>query len=89
MKDRFEGWLKNIHNSQENEISCSVCFDLVSSFVEMELSGEDAAGKLPQVAQHLHQCAACREEYETLRDLEQLDDNDQTPSLDDLRGLIH
>ena len=70
-KDRFERWLQNIHNTQDEEISCSECFDSVSHFVEVELAGEDAVSKMPQVKQHLDQCAACREEYETLRDLQQ------------------
>lgn len=87
-KDRFERWLKNIYHTQEEEISCSECFDLVSHFVEVELSGEDAAGKMPQLKQHLDQCAACREEYETLRDLRRLENEGQLPSVDDVEDLI-
>jgi len=87
-KNRFERWLKNIYNTQEEEISCSECFDLVSHFVEVELSGDDAAGRMPQLKQHLDQCAACREEYETLRDLGRLENEGQLPSVDDLQDLI-
>jgi predicted anti-sigma-YlaC factor YlaD len=87
-KDRFERWLKNIYHTQEEEISCSECFDLVSHFVEVELSGEDAASKMPQLKQHLDQCAACREEYETLRDLRRLENEGQLPSVDDVEDLI-
>jgi hypothetical protein len=86
--DRFERWLKNIYNTQDEEISCSECFDAVSGFVEMELAGEDAAAKIPQVKQHLDQCAACRQEYETLRDLQRLENKGEFPSLDDLEDLI-
>ena len=87
-KDRFERWLKNIHHTQEQEISCSECFDQVSHYVDVELAGEDAAGRLPQLRQHLDQCAACREEYETLRDLRRLEKDGQLPYVDDLRGLL-
>jgi predicted anti-sigma-YlaC factor YlaD len=83
-KDRFELWLQNIYRTQDQEISCSECFDLVSSFVELEASGEDAARKLPQVKQHLEQCAVCRQEYEALRDLRRLEDESGLPSQDDL-----
>ena len=86
--NRFERWLQNIYNTQEEEISCSECFDSVSHFVELELSGKNPVAKMPQVKQHLDQCAACREEYETLRDLARLEDEDELPSLGDLRDLL-
>ncbi len=86
--NRFQNWLRNIYQTQEEEISCTECFDLVSSFVELELSGGNPAAKMPQVVQHLRQCAACREEYETLRDLRRLEDEGGAPSSDDLKDLI-
>ena len=87
-KDRFERWLHTIHQTQEEEISCSECFDSISHFVETELSGANPAVKMPQVKQHLNQCAACREEYETLRDLARLEKDDQLPSVDELRDSL-
>jgi hypothetical protein len=87
-KNRFEHWLQNIHTTQEAEISCSECFDLVSHFVEVELSGADAAAQMPQLTQHLNQCPACREEYETLRDLQRLENQGELPAVDDLRDRI-
>jgi len=87
-KDRFERWLQTIYRTQDKEISCSECFDSVSHFVELELSGEDPATKMPQLKQHLDQCPACHEEYETLRDLGRLEGGDELPSVDDLQNLI-
>lgn len=87
-RKRFENWLKNIYNTQDEEISCTECFDLVSPFVELEASGEDAATKLPQVKQHLDQCRACRDEYEALREIRRLEDEGNLPSLDDLQNLL-
>ena len=87
-RNRFENWLRNIHETREEEISCTECFELVSPFVELEIAGQDAAAKLPLVKQHLDQCRACREEYETLRDLRRLEEEDGIPSVDDLRNLI-
>jgi hypothetical protein len=87
-KNRFERWLQTIKNTQEEEISCSECFDLVSYFVEIELAGKDAAAQMPQLKQHLDQCSACREEYETLRDIQRLENEGGLPSLDDLGDLI-
>ena len=85
----FLSWLKNIYDTQAEEISCTECFDLVSRFVELEFSDEDPAVKMPQVVQHLHQCPACREEYETLHDLRHLEEQGEEPSIDDLINSIH
>ena len=87
-KERLEGWLHNIYETRDEEISCSECFDLVSHFVELELSGQDAAQGMPQLKQHLHQCTACRDEFETLRDLGKLEAKSGLPSLKDLQDLI-
>ena len=86
-RNRFENWLKNIYETQEEEISCTECFDLVSRFVEMEISGQDAEAKMPQLKQHLDQCRACRDEYESLRDWRLLEEKGEMPSLDDLQNL--
>jgi hypothetical protein len=88
-RDRFEKWLRNIYETQDEEISCTECFDLVSRFVELEVSGQDAAAQMPKLKQHLNQCPACREEYENLRDLRRLEQEGEIPSLDDLQDLIH
>ena len=86
--DRFKNWLRNIYETQEQEISCTECFEFVSRFVESEASGQDAAAQMPQVKQHLDQCRACRDEYEVLRDLRFLEEKGEMPSLDDLKGSI-
>jgi len=75
-RERFERWLRNIYETQDVEISCTECFDLVSRFVETEISGRDVVAELPQVKQHLDQCRACREEYEILRDLRRLEEEE-------------
>jgi hypothetical protein len=87
-RDRFERWLRNIYETQDQEISCTECFDLVSGFVELEVSGQAAATNMPQVRQHLNQCQACRDEYEALRDLRQLEDKVGLPPLDHLQDLL-
>ena len=76
---RFDVWLRNISETQDEEISCTECFDLVSRFVELETSVDDVVTELPQVKQHLDQCRVCRDEYELLRDLARLEGEGQTP----------
>lgn len=87
-RDRFTKWLQTIYETREEEISCTECFDLVSSFVDLEIAGQDAAAKMPRVKHHLDQCRACRDEYEALRDLRRLEEKGELPSADDLQNLI-
>lgn len=87
-RDRFERWLRNIYETQEEEILCTECFELIAPFVELEISGQDTAAKMPQVKQHLNQCQACRDEYEALRDLRRLEEKGELPPLDDLQDLF-
>lgn len=86
--ERFESWLKSIYETRDDEISCTECFDQVSRFVESEVSGQSAAAQMPLLKQHLDQCRACRDEYEALRDLRLLEEQDGMPSLDDLKRSI-
>jgi predicted anti-sigma-YlaC factor YlaD len=59
--------MKEIVQTREGEeIGCDECFERVDLFIEMELSGLDAAGALPLVQEHLHMCGECREEFGAL-----------------------
>jgi anti-sigma factor RsiW len=51
------------------EVLCEECFDRLDEYVDAELRGERAAELLPGMRAHLDGCPACREEYESLRDL--------------------
>ena len=83
-----KSFLQNIQNTRDDEISCSECFDLTSQFIELELTTGDYEIRMPQLRHHLNQCSACREEYETLRDLVRLENEGRISSVDDLKNLI-
>ena len=51
------------------ELGCEECFELVDVYVEAELAGEDADGRVPGMRVHLEGCPACAEEHESLREL--------------------
>jgi hypothetical protein len=53
----------------EQEVGCDECFDVLDRYVELELAGADADAAIPGLRPHLTGCAACREEYESLRAL--------------------
>jgi predicted anti-sigma-YlaC factor YlaD len=51
------------------EIGCDACFELLDEYVDAELAGGDADVQVPGMRTHLEGCPACREEYESLREL--------------------
>ena len=51
------------------EVTCDQCFELLDSYVDLELEGVDADARLPGLRAHLAGCPACLEDYESLRDL--------------------
>ena len=54
------------------EVSCEECFELLDEFVDLELAGADADGRLPGMREHLHGCPACHEDHESLREFVRL-----------------
>ncbi len=48
---------------------CDACFEVMDEYAELRAGGEDAAGRLPEVAAHLRDCAACREDLDGLEAL--------------------
>ena len=75
--DRVRRFLEKIAETEQEEISCTECFDLLPECVDRELGGQAIGPHWPRLEQHLQQCAVCRDEYETLRDLVQLDNDDR------------
>lgn len=78
--------LRNIAETDDDEISCTECFDLVSQYVDLEVAGTVSEQTLPRLKQHLQQCGVCREEYEILKDLVRLEAEGRAPSADNLRS---
>ena len=74
--------LQRIADTDDEEISCTECFDLVAQYVDLEVTGQATDATLPRLQQHLRQCGVCREEYEVLRDLVRLDADGLAPASD-------
>ena len=68
-RDQLARLLTLIARTEDDEISCSVCFELLPPYVDLEVAGEAPDRHAARLRQHLEQCGVCREEYETLRDL--------------------
>jgi hypothetical protein len=51
------------------EMTCDECFEHLDRYVELEVAGADAEEQVPGLRAHLEGCAACHEEYLSLRAL--------------------
>lgn len=51
------------------EPGCEECFDALDTYVELELAGADADAVVPRMRAHLHGCAACCSDHDSLRAL--------------------
>ena len=84
-RNQFERLLRLVVRTEDEELSCSACFELLPIYVDLEVSGEASDLRLPLFRRHLEQCVVCREEYETVRELARLEAEGRLPSIDDLR----
>jgi len=64
--DTLKRMVRNIATTRPDEIGCDECFEQLDRFVELELTGKNAAEALPLVQDHLDRCSDCREEFEAL-----------------------
>lgn len=71
--------LRAIQMTRDVDIDCSTCLELVPIYVDRELAGVDVAQDMPAMHHHLALCEECREEYEALRDLAELDHGQGLP----------
>jgi len=51
------------------QLTCEQCFDMLDEYVDVDLAGRDADARVPGMRAHLDGCPACREEFESLREL--------------------
>ena len=63
--------LTRLLGPSEPELLCDECFERLDEYVELELEGGHADEGIPGMRAHLEGCPACREDYESLRELVQ------------------
>jgi hypothetical protein len=84
IRSQLERLLRLVVRTEDEELGCTACFELLPLYVDLEVSGENPDLRLPLFRGHLEQCAVCREEYETVRELARLEAEGRSPSIDDL-----
>lgn len=80
--------VRKIELTQDEEIDCTTCLELVPVYVDRELAGAGVAEQMPELHLHLAQCGDCFEEYEALRDLVALDSSSGLPNMSTLLQLL-
>ena len=58
--------LKSALETEEYEITCEECFDVLDLYADLILDGADPSEIMPLVEQHLHQCNCCARELEAM-----------------------
>ena len=65
-KELWKLLLQSALETQQYEISCVECFNLLDQYADLILDGADLNEILPAVRQHLKNCPTCTDEFETL-----------------------
>ena len=58
--------LKSVLETEDHEIDCEECFNLMDLYADLLLDGTDPIEIMPKVKQHLQQCNCCLSELEAL-----------------------
>jgi hypothetical protein len=69
MSNEHDALLRRLLGAPGPELTCEECFEQLDRYVELELAGAAADDVVPAMRAHLEGCAACNEEYLSLRAL--------------------
>jgi hypothetical protein len=58
--------LKSALETEEYEITCEECFEVMDQYADLILDGTDPAEIMPLVTQHLKMCQCCTGELEAM-----------------------
>ena len=64
--DLLKRMVRDILDTQNDDIDCDGCFDHIDRFVDLELAGKNAVEAMPVVAAHLEHCHDCLQEHDAL-----------------------
>ncbi|MEM8859159.1 MAG: hypothetical protein AAGD96_12605 [Chloroflexota bacterium] len=63
------GLVKALDLTEERELACEEVFEVIDQYAELVVQGEDPEKVMPLVHHHLMMCGHCREEFEMLIDM--------------------
>lgn len=65
-KSLWRTLLQSALETEEHEINCEECFDVLDMYADLIIEGTDPADLMPTVKQHLNQCNCCANELEAM-----------------------
>ena len=71
MDNSTDDTLKRLLGPAGPELLCDECFERLDEYVDLQLEGGQADDRIPGMRAHLEGCPACRDEYDSLRELVQ------------------
>jgi hypothetical protein len=69
----FRKWVRQVYSTRDEELDCAEFFEIIPLYVDVEVAGEEANLRFPDVNHHFKQCPECYDLYLTLRDVAQLE----------------
>lgn len=66
VQKRWQQLLQKALETEDFEINCMECFEVLDQYAELILTGVDPDDILPSVSPHLEQCSCCTEEFKAL-----------------------
>ena len=63
------GLVKALDLTEERELACEEVFEVIDQYAELVVKGENPEKVMPLVQHHLAMCGHCREEFEMLIDM--------------------
>ncbi|MFK7800859.1 MAG: hypothetical protein AB8G95_04435 [Anaerolineae bacterium] len=64
-----KGLVKALDMTQDRELACEEVFDVIDQYAELVANGDAPEKVMPLVQHHLVMCGHCREEFEMLLDM--------------------
>lgn len=65
-KSKWQALLESALETNEYEISCQECHDVIDMYVDLLLDNANPSDVMPAVEQHLKQCNCCAGELEAI-----------------------
>lgn len=64
-----KGLVKALDMTQDRELACEEVFEVIDQYAELVVNGDAPEKLMPLVQHHLVMCGHCREEFEMLLDM--------------------
>ena len=80
----FHDWIRKIYATQDDEVDCDQVAQVMASYVERLVAGEEVRSRFAAVEQHLAQCPLCLEIAAALRDVARQESEQVLPATVDL-----